>query len=146
MDETQIFRPIRSPGMSGATQRAAERLFGKSPGWKERFRAQCLEKVSELRHQAQVEHRQRTSGVQAHNTTNSSMSISETDNSTQSNYDTSAFEESEWMRHFIDHELSTFEQFDEDEEIDYHLTLEENAQLCSDLSAAFHSDAQIYGK
>lgn len=42
--------------------------------------------------------------------------------------------DAEWMKQFVENELSIFEHFDEDEEIAYQLTLEEHARLCSDLN------------
>ena len=135
MDPTKAISPPSKRHTAG--QRAADKLFSKSPGWKERFRLQCLERINDLRYHAQLQHRMEHAsreGTEMHPTNarlpltsgDLHMSVEET--------------ETEWMQHLIEQELSVFEHINEDEEIEYQLTLEDQTLLSGHLSTAYHRD------
>jgi hypothetical protein len=120
----------------------AQKLWGKSPGWKERFRLQCLEKLNDVRFQAQKQHREASYSRQS-----DGMVIDENAMNISVMYGGDSYQAQPedydrlWMQHFIEQELSTFEPEDDDHEIEFQLTLEENARLCEELNFAMNDEA-----
>jgi ribosomal protein S27E len=140
MDRTKVTSPLKSPVRASASERAAQRLFGKSPGWKERFRTQCLSRINGLRYNAQIQHRQAQAASESSEQANlvdphsNAFAGSLTPNSSVDQ------SRSEWMEHFIEQELGQFEYHDDDWDLDEQLTLEEQSMLFGDLNDAFHRE------
>lgn len=144
MDSLRVIVPPRSPMRGTAGQRAAERLFGKPPSWKDRFRELCKDRLQELRHNAQISNR---FGNPENGSLSQAMEVTSHSEPNGSTNDGHIIEEEErlWMQQFIEQELSTFEDIDADHEINYHLSLEEHAELFDDLHAVLYGNTTNYG-
>lgn len=137
MDASTTVSPPRTPMRGTAAQRSAEKLFGRPPGWKERFRVQCMEKIQAMRNNAQASHRNQhnlQSNAELETSTNdTSMMLDDLNYSVEDST-------SDWVKDFIRQQLAEFEYSEENEDIDFQLSLEEQAQLWDDLNGAYYDE------
>lgn len=136
---------MKSPRRPGAGQRGAERLFSKSPGWKERFRVQCINRINDMKYNIQTQHRQAQAQNEAYKTENMDTTISAIPFALPSSSNTTEQANSDWVGPFVENELSHFEYQDDDWDINDDFTIEEQLALFGDLSDAWQGEEAEQG-
>lgn len=142
---TKLESRVKSPLGPGAAQRAAERLFAKSPGWKERFRAQCINRINDMKYNIQTQNRQAQALKEGYNSANMDSTISAIPFALPSPDTSSEHTNSDWVGPFVENELSHFEYQDDDWDIGDDFTIEEQLALLGDLSDVWQREKAEQG-
>lgn len=125
--------------------RGHQKLFGKSSGWKERFREQCLERVSDLRASAQQAQRRGISASEMRTAVNSGLSPNLALKERISHHTAMEEMDKEWIKDFVAEQLAQFDQYDDDDFIEHRLSAEDQVELYDDINSAYFGEDNYNG-
>lgn len=145
MSTSGLIAPIKSPARAGASQRSARRIFDKSNTWKERFREQCLQRITDIRQNAQRAQRLGLNDAKDQNGNfhpygqNPGFDANHND---QENMDELG---KEWIKQLMEDELSIFEAYADEDYLNHQLSAEDQDLLFEDLNGALYDELEEQG-